>query len=75
MLLNGVFIHEDLLVMAFMFMFMCFFFFWLLSIYFILHKMFIFEHPPNVAFVDSFVRDDERGGATNNVHAIDVVFA
>jgi len=37
--------------------------------------MFMFEHPPNMAFVDSFVHDDERGGATNNVHAIDVVFA
>lgn len=34
--------------------------------------MFIFEHPPNVAFIDSFDHDDERGGANNNVHAIDV---
>jgi hypothetical protein len=65
MLLNGVFIHEDLLVMVLMF------FFLLLSIYFILHKNFIFEHL--VAFVDSLVHVDERGGATNNVHASDVV--
>lgn len=70
MLLNGVLVHEDLLVMMFMFIFI----FMLLSIYFILHKMFIFEHLPNAVFIDSFDHDDERGGANNNVHAIDVVF-